>query len=82
MECFKCDHNCGVFVDMGKLSGSERKTTPLPIAEGAPLKLGDRVIFYNERDDPVKGTARWIGVNRVAMPSGATIVGIETVSSI
>ena len=67
---------------MGKLSGSEHKSTPSPVAaENAPLKLGNAVIFYNERDDPVKGTARWIGVNRVAMPSGAMIVGIETVSS-
>ena len=71
-----------MFIDIGKLSGSEHKSTPSPVAKDAPLKLGDGVIFYNERDDPVKGTARWIGVNRVAMPSGAMIVGIETVSSI
>jgi len=51
-------------------------------AKDAPLKLGDRVIFYDSKDSPVKGIVRWIGVNKVAMPSGGTIVGIETVSNI
>ena len=67
---------------MGRLAGLQYKTTPSPVADNAPLKLGDRVIFYDGKDNPVKGIARWIGVNRVAMPSGDTIVGIETVSSV
>ena len=65
---------------MDKLSGPENDNASSPGAEDNLLKLGDGVIFYDEREKPVKGTVRWIGVNRVAMPSGNKIVGIETVS--
>ena len=48
--------------------------------QDAPLKLGDKVIFYDEEDKPVNGIVRWIGSNKNALHSGSKIVGIETVS--
>ena len=69
-----------MFVDVEKLSGAGYKIPPSPVPDSAPLKLGDGVVFYDANDNPVKGTARWIGVNKVALPSGAMIVGIEMVS--
>ena len=68
---------------MDKLLQPRRNTMPSSSSaaeDTAPLKLGDGIIFYDERDKPLKGTVRWVGVNKVVMPSGARIVGIETVS--
>ena len=45
-----------------------------------PLKLGDKVIFFNENDRQVNGVLRWIGRNRDIVKSGSKIVGLETVS--
>lgn len=42
--------------------------------QDAPLKLGDKVTFYDVRDNPVNGFVRWIGRHK-----NAKIVGIETV---
>lgn len=67
---------------MDKLSGPKHKARiPSPATDDALLKLGDGVVFHSESDKPVvRGTVRWIGVNKVALPSGGKIVGIETVS--
>jgi len=56
----------------------EHKSTSTS-AKDVPLKLGDRVIFYDNTDEPVKGTIRWIGVNKAAKPGEDTVVGIEMV---
>ena len=45
-----------------------------------PLKLGDKVIFFNESDAQVNGVLRWIGRNRDISKNGSKIVGLETVS--
>ena len=74
-----------MFVAMDKLSepesskSSQVHETVQPQAQDAPLKLGDKVIFYDENDVPVNGVVRWIGRNKVALPHGSKIVGIETV---
>ena len=47
-----------------------------------PLKLGDKVIFFNENDEPVNGVLRWIGRNRDILNNGSKIVGLETVSQL
>ena len=65
---------------MDKLSVPKHQIMPSPVTEDGLLKLGDGVIFYSESHNPVKGIVRWIGVNKVALPSGGKLVGIETVS--
>ena len=77
-----------MFVAMDKLSEPEsskssqvHETQPHPSqVQDAPLKLGDKVIFYDENDTPVNGHVRWIGRNTIVLPNGSRIVGIETVS--
>ena len=78
-----------MFVAMDKLSEPETSRSsqvheivqPNPSqAQDAPLKLGDIVTFYDENDKPVNGLVRWIGRNKIAVPNGSKIVGIETVS--
>ena len=58
----------------------ENQILPSPATVDGAFKLNDGVIFYSEGDNPLKGTVRWIGMNKVALPSGGKIVGIETVS--
>ena len=53
--------------------------TVQPQVQDVPFKLGDKVIFYDKNDTLVNGLVRWIGRNKVALPSGSKIVGIETV---
>jgi len=66
-----CDKDCGVFVAMDKLVKLHPKAT-----ENMPLKIGDRVIAYDNQDEPVKGKVKWVGEN-----NGKPIVGIYTVST-
>ena len=78
-----------MFVAMDKLSKPETSKSsqvqetvqrhPSQIQD-VPLKLGDKVIFYDENDKPVNGVVRWIGRNKDVLPDGTKIVGIETVS--
>ena len=71
-----------MFVAMDKLSEpetSKSSQTVQPQAQDVPFKLGDKVIFYDENDTLVNGLVRWIGRNKVALPSGSKVVGIETV---
>jgi len=93
MEFFKCDRDCGMFVAMDKMSAPGNSNAisshvcetvqPHPsLADDAPFKLGDPVIFYDEKDTPVNGVVRWIGLNSIAAPDKSKIVGIETVSCI
>ena len=73
---------------MDKLSDpADPKTKPshetqphLSQKQDDPLKLGDIVTFYDEKDRPVNGVVRWIGRNTAVMKNGSKIVGIETVS--
>ena len=91
MEYFKCDRDCAMFVAMDKLSDpKESNTKASHIHETAPphpsqekddsLNLGDKVLFFNENDNPVNGVVRWIGRNVDKLKNKAKIVGIETVS--
>ena len=78
-----------MFVAMDKLSEPENTKsshTPEtvqphpPQVEDAPLKLGDKVAFFDENDKPLNGMVRWIGRNKDILQDGSKIVGIETVS--
>jgi len=82
-----------MFVAMDKMSAPDnsnatsshvRETVQPHPSQGddAPFKLGDLVVFYDEKDIPVNGVVRWIGRNRQIMPNESKIVGIETVSCI
>ena len=82
---FRCDHDCGVFVAIDKLINPCADDTDLSqfaqkASRSDSLKIGDNVIVYDDKDQPIRGTVRWIGVNKAAAPSGDEIVGIETVS--
>ena len=48
--------------------------------QDAPLKLNDGVIFYDQKDNSVRGIVRWIGTNKLMRQDGSKILGIETVS--
>ena len=78
-----------MFVAVDKLSEPEASKSsqvhetvqPYPSQlQDAPLKLGDKVTFYDENDVPINGTVRWIGRNTDVLRDKSQIVGIETVS--
>ena len=51
-------------------------------AQDAPLKLGDAVTFFDNKDKPVNGNVRWIGRNKDVFVDGTKIVGIETTKTV
>ena len=78
-----------MFVAMDKLSKPETSKSsqvqetvqPQPSQiQDASSKLGDKVVFYDDKDRPVNGIVRWIGINTNVFRDGTKIVGIETVS--
>ena len=80
-----------MFVAMDKLSrpvDSSAKSShaheivqPRPsLTQDVPVTFGDKVIFYDENDQPVNGVVRWIGRNKDILRDGSIIVGIEAVS--
>ena len=48
--------------------------------DGAPIRLGDHVKFYDNFNKRQRGIVRWIGSNKSVQPDGTPIVGIEAVS--
>ena len=89
MKYFNCDRDCAVFVAMDKLSEpknpksshtSETVQPHLTQVQDDLLKLGDKVVFFDENDKPLNGVVRWIGLNKNILQDGSKIVGIETVS--
>ena len=49
-----------------------------PVLDGQ-LKLGDRVTIFNEKEEQLVGTVRWLG-GGFKLPKPSVAVGIETVS--
>ena len=86
---FKCDKNCAVFVAMDKITSyntakaaqvtkAPDTSVPNQLPEDHKIKNNDHVIFYDIRNKPFKGIAKWIG----AVKSNNTkVVGIEVVSN-
>lgn len=66
------------------LSDVTRPMTQQPIRQSStddkPLKKCDRVEAYDIDGKSVNGTVKWIGRHKEALPNGAYIVGIHTVS--
>ena len=49
-----------------------------PLArDSLSIKINDHVVFYNIRNELIRGTAKWIGTDK---SSDDVIVGIEVVS--
>ena len=55
-------------------------TIPKPLArDSLPIKINDHVVFYDIRNQLIRGTAKWIGTDK---SSNDVIVGIEVVSEV
>ena len=52
-----------------------------PVADDKPFEKNDRVDAFDCNCVPERGTIKWIGRNKEALPSGAYIVGIHLVST-
>ena len=46
-----------------------------------PFNIGDKVLAFDVKQNPVKATVKWVGKNEKAIP-GVFIVGMYTVSVI
>ena len=87
---FKCEKDCAVFVSMDKLTTADTamaakitqtaSSSKPPSENSSPIKEGDVVTFYGKNNTRLKGTAKWIGINK-SLPDAGVIVGIECVSN-
>ena len=82
---FECDKDCAVFVGLDKLSESRSAIISKPQKQKSveqqqkqnTIKIGDRVMAFDNDGGTVHGTVRWTG----GSIGSSIFIGIETVST-
>ena len=69
-----------MFISMDKLTKEIHVVMEQTHAQvDIPFKKGDKVITFDNKGKPVRGTVAWIGRNKDVRPDGSYIIGVYTV---
>lgn len=61
-------------------SDASSSKAPSKDKDGAHIRLGHYVMFFDKNNEKLRGIVRWIGTNKSVQSDGTPIVGIEAVS--